>query len=74
MRGFGQGRCEGCNLRGKRIEGEGRQPGIRFEQVDDPDGSGCIRRKIVLVSLNPEYEDIEIRANVPFRIVGQVLN
>ena len=46
----------------------------RFEQEDDPDGSGCIRRKIVLASLNPEYEDIEIRANVPFSIVGQVLN
>lgn len=46
----------------------------RFEQEDDPDGNGCIRRKIVLASLNPEYEDIEIRANVPFSIVGQVLN
>lgn len=44
-------------------------------EIDDyTDSSGCVHRRIVLQSLNPEYDDIEISLNAYFSIVGRVLN
>ena len=45
------------------------------DEVEDYlDSEGCIHRKIELVSLNPEYDNIEISPNAGFKIVGRVLN
>lgn len=38
------------------------------------DSSGCVRKKVVLVSINPEYENVEISPYGSFHIVGRVLN
>ena len=44
-------------------------------ELDDyTDSYGCVHKKIILVSLNPEYDNIEIKPHIPFSIVGQVLN
>lgn len=38
------------------------------------DSNGCLHPKITLISLNKEYENIEVKPDRPFYIVGRVLN
>lgn len=44
------------------------------DEIDEfTDSDGCVHPKVVLHSLNPDYDDIEIRSD-RFYIVGRVLN